>query len=94
MYGMDPETKKLLQDTFLLAEDNNKMLHKIRSGQKWASFMRVLYWLIIIGISVGAFYFMQPYIEPVQKLLGNASSVFEQLNGSKNQNIDVQNMPR
>ncbi|MEI7810159.1 MAG: hypothetical protein WCI41_01215 [bacterium] len=91
---MDPETTKLLRDTFLLAEDNNKMLHKIRNGQKWASVMRVMYWLIIIGISIGAFYFMQPYIAPLEKLLGNASSVFEQLNSAKSQSYDIQNMQR
>jgi len=76
---MDPESKKLLEDTFALAKDNNKMLHAIRRGQKWASFTRVVYWLIIIGISVGAFYFMQPYIDQMQGIIKNAGTTFDQI---------------
>ncbi|MEI6581104.1 MAG: hypothetical protein WCO07_02955 [bacterium] len=75
---MDPESKKLLQDTFALAEDNNNMLHKIRRGQKWANFTRMVYWLIIIGISVGAFYFLQPQIEQMQSLIKSTGATFDQ----------------
>jgi hypothetical protein len=75
---MDPESKKLLEETFSLAEDNNKMLHKIRSMQKWASFMRVMYWLIIIGVSVGSFYFLQPYVNEVKNMIEVTGSTFDQ----------------
>jgi hypothetical protein len=75
---MDPESKKLLQDTFALAEDNNNMLHKIRRGQKWASFTRMMYWLIIIGISVGSFYYLQPYIDQMRTVIDNTTATFQQ----------------
>ena len=64
---MDPQSKKLLQDTFELAQDNNKILHGIRRSQRIASFMSLLYWVIIIGIALGSFYYLQPYTEQVQK---------------------------
>ena len=64
---MDPESKKLLEETFQLEQDNNKMLRSMRRSMIWGRVMSVIYWFIIIGISVGAFYFIQPYFN---KILG------------------------
>ena len=85
---MDPESKKLLQETFSLAEENNKILHKMRRGQRIASVMQVVYWLIIIGIAVGAFYFLQPYINQIGKFIGGSGFDINQLKNLGN------NMPR
>ena len=76
---MDPESKQLLQNTFNLAEENNKMLRKMRRAQKMASFMRIIYWLIIIGIGIGAFYFLQPYINQIQKFMQDSGVSINQL---------------
>jgi hypothetical protein len=45
------------------------MLHKIRRAQNWASFLRAVYWVIIIGLGIGAFYFLQPYIDQAKSFL-------------------------
>ena len=66
---MDPESKDLLQKTFALAEENNKMLRHIRRSQKRTTIMNIIYWLIIIGITVGAFYFLQPYINQIEAFI-------------------------
>jgi len=60
---MDAESKKLLQDTFNLAQENNNMLHEIRRGERIRRFMNFIYWVFIIGSAVGAYYIIQPYIE-------------------------------
>ncbi len=70
---MDPQSKELLEKTFALTEENNKMLKKIRSSQKWTSFVRSIYWVIVIGLGVGAFYFIQPYFEKTQNFFQNTS---------------------
>ena len=62
---MDPESRKLLENTFQLAKENNRMLHKIRSVQKRAALWSFLRLLLIIGISVGAFYYIQPYTDKI-----------------------------
>ena len=69
---MDPESQKLLAETYALAKENNNMLHGIRRSQRMASFMRAIYWLIIIGASVWSFYALQPYLT---KVLGVYNSV-------------------
>jgi len=81
---MDPESKQLLQNTFNLATENNKMLRKIRRSQKIASFMRIVYWIIIIGITAGAFYFFQPYLEQAKGFIQDSGIDIDQIKGLNN----------
>ena len=62
---MDPESKKLLEDTFHLEEENNVMLHKVRSVQKWNAFWSGLKIFLLIGIALGSFYFLEPYVNKI-----------------------------
>jgi hypothetical protein len=82
---MDPESKQLLEKTYSLVEENNSLLRKMRRAQRIASFMRAFYWLVIIGISIGAFYFLQPYIDQVEKFAKDSGATITQLKnlGSK-----------
>ena len=64
---MNPNEKDLLQKTYELSKENNDILKGIRSSNRWSAFFRIFYWLIIIGISVGVFYYVQPYVDVVMK---------------------------
>ncbi len=64
---MNPFEKELLQKTHDLSQENNKILRGIRRSNRWGSFFHLLYWVIIIGISVGAFYYIQPYVDTLLK---------------------------
>ena len=79
---MDPESKKLLEETFTLTQENNKMLHKVRSVQKWAIFWSWLKIVVIIGITLGSFYFLQPYINKIIDLYNSISGTEQKLNNS------------
>jgi hypothetical protein len=74
---MTPEERELLNRSVLLAEDNNKILHSMKRSMFWARVMSVLYWILIIGISVGAFYFVQPYLDQVMKTYGSVSNALK-----------------
>jgi hypothetical protein len=69
---MDPESKKLLEDTLHLEQDNNKMLHSIRRTMRFSSVMTFIYWIIIIGSAIGTYYYFQPYFN---KILGVYNSI-------------------
>lgn len=71
---MTPEDHELLKRAVVLSEENNDMLRSIRRGMRWARFMTVVYWLIIIGISVGAYYYALPYIDKAVKTYNGATS--------------------
>jgi hypothetical protein len=79
---VDPESKKLLEDTFRLAEENNSMLHKVRSVQKWAAYWSWLRMLIIIGIALGSFYFLEPYFNKIITIWDSISGVQPQPNST------------
>ena len=73
---MDPESKKLLEETYKLSKENNEILHKVRSIQKWQAFWSTLRIIILIGITLGAAYYLEPYLE-------KALNVFNQISGSQ-----------
>ena len=59
---MTPEEKSLLERTHALAEENNAILRKLRRNSRWSAIFKICYWLIIIGLGLGAYYALQPYL--------------------------------
>ena len=70
---MDSESKKLLEETLELAQENNKMLHKMKRSMNISSAMSFIYWLFIIGSAVGAYYYIQPYISEIESVYTKAT---------------------
>ena len=67
---MTPEERSLLERTYKLTEENNDILRSIRRSNRWSMAIKAIYWIVIIGLSIGAFYFIQPYIEFMTSALG------------------------
>jgi preprotein translocase subunit SecE len=76
---MDQEEKELLQATFNLAEENNKMLHKVRGVQKRQAFLSVLKVLFFVGLALGAFYFLEPYFNNISRFIEQTSTTFNSI---------------
>lgn len=74
---MDPEEKKLLEDTFKLAQENNIMLRSMRRSMRMGHVMTFLYWAFIIGSAIGAYYFIQPYVESLMNVSGGAGDIWQ-----------------
>ncbi len=74
---MDPESKKLLQETLELTKDNNKMLLSMRRSQKISNIMSFVYWIFIIGSAIGAYYFIQPFVDQLKSVYGSASKTLK-----------------
>lgn len=73
------EIKSILANTLTLTEENNRMLKAMRRAQKIATVMRIVYWLIIIGIAIGAFYFLQPFIDQTESMIKGLGSTAENI---------------
>lgn len=73
---MDPESKAQLEEALSLAKENNIMLKTLKRSLLWSRAWHVLYWVIIIGSTVGAYYYIQPYLE---KLIGVYSGAQQNL---------------
>ncbi|MEO5646151.1 MAG: hypothetical protein ABIO57_03595 [Candidatus Paceibacterota bacterium] len=59
---MDTELNDRLDRIEKMVSDNNRMLTKMRKAQKNAVYWRIVYWLVIIGLTIASFYAIQPYI--------------------------------
>ncbi len=60
---MNQEEKELLQKTYELSEENNKILHGIRRINRWSYFFKIAYWALIIVVAFGAYFYAKPYVE-------------------------------
>ncbi|MES3030803.1 MAG: hypothetical protein V4697_00095 [Patescibacteria group bacterium] len=67
---MTPEERSLLERTYKLAEENNEILRKMRRLSRYGTIFKTIYWVVILGLSFGAYYFIQPYVESVSGLYG------------------------
>ncbi len=78
---MTPEEREILRRVAMLTEENNALLKKtLRRGRIGTAF-RFLYWLVIIGISVASYYYIQPYVEKMIPVLNTAMN---EINAAKN----------
>lgn len=78
---MDPESKELLKANLELAQENNKMLHSIRRSMTYSRVMSYVYWVFIIGSALGAYYYIQPYVD---QIIGVYSGANDTLNSIRN----------
>lgn len=59
------DNSESLKEILELSRENNKMLKKQMSVMRWSRAFSVAYWVVIIGFALGAYYYIQPYIEGV-----------------------------
>lgn len=76
---MDSELKKVLEENLAISRENNKILHRMQNAARWGRAFRVFYWVIIIGSMLGAYYYLQPFIQVIAKQYELGSSFFTQL---------------
>ncbi|MFA6476578.1 MAG: hypothetical protein WCV68_04195 [Candidatus Paceibacterota bacterium] len=79
---MDEETKELLRTDVELSKENNKLLHELVWYQKWARGLNIVKWVIVVGTTLGALYYVEPMLA---SLIGTYS---ELLNGVSETSIN------
>ncbi|GEM_PF-382429 len=74
---MESQDKELLEKTFEYARENNKILRAMRRSMRVSSFLRVVYWILIIGAAVWLYSFLQPFIETLTAVYGELGGLEE-----------------
>ncbi len=59
------QLKNNLEETREIVERNNELLQSIERTMFWRRVFTVFYWVVIIGIAIGLFYFLEPYADRV-----------------------------
>ena len=73
---MDLQEKQLLEQNLEVSKETNHLLKKVVSAQRWGRVFRIFYWAIIIGGSIGVYYWLQPVMNQV---LGNYDAIMKGL---------------
>ena len=71
---MNQEERALLERTLETAEENNRILKGMRRAGRLATGFKIFYWMVIIGLGLGAYYFIEPYVKQLD-------NIYSQLNG-------------
>jgi hypothetical protein len=77
---MSPEEREIIEETLEISKENNKMLRSIQRSARIGQAMRIIYWLVIIGASVGAYYFIQPYLEQMLSVYSGIQGGADKIN--------------
>jgi hypothetical protein len=89
---MDQEEKELLGETLELEKENNQMLRKIRGVQKRQILFSVLKGIFIVGIALGVFYFLEPFLNKAMNVFTGFSGLEKPEEEGKVENDLIQNI--
>ena len=78
---MSPEETELLKRVVALSEENNNILRSMQRSIRLGRLITFAYWLFIIGSAVGAYYFVQPYLNQILSVYGGAKSGLDSFSG-------------
>ncbi|MEK7136335.1 MAG: hypothetical protein AAB821_01965 [Patescibacteria group bacterium] len=76
---MDEETKSLLEESLAIGKDNRRMLKKLLSYRRLEAIYSVLKWVIVLGIGLWTYYYLQPYLDQVLAAYNQLNGVFQNL---------------
>ena len=90
---MEEDEKKLLRETAELAQENQKLLKKMHRSMMWGRAFRIAYWVILIGVTFGAYYFIQPYIDQLINVYSGIRGGVESVQSVGDQLPDLSGLP-
>jgi hypothetical protein len=78
---MDEQQRKMLEEVVALSRENNAMIQKLANAQRRAATWRAAYWLVIIGASLVAYLYLQPYLTSLMKIYsgGDINQILDNL---------------
>ncbi len=79
MNDIRADLKKILE----VVKRNEEMLQSVQRRARLSMFVQILKWLVIIGISIGAFIYVQPILEKVMETYMSISNTFGAGSGSQ-----------
>ena len=75
----DEELKVLLRENIEVSKESLKILKKINRGRIFGNIFSALKWTLIIGISFGAYYYIEPFFSQYLDTLKGLTSGVENI---------------
>lgn len=80
----DQDLQHLLNENLRLAKENHRMLTKLYKYQRWQKASKLLYWIALIAVALGAYYYVKPYIQRVQNTYSDITASLEKAGNTAN----------
>lgn len=71
------DLKELLEENLRVNRENNAMLSKLYRSYRRSQFVKYLYWGLVIALTLGAYYLIQPYIDQLGQAYGGLKTQVE-----------------
>ena len=75
----DEELKVLLRENIETSKESLKILKKINRGRIFGNIFSVLKWTLIVGLSFGAYYYIEPFLSQYVDMLRGLTSGVENI---------------
>jgi hypothetical protein len=85
MSDSDLTNQEKLEEVYRITLENNHILHKIQSRDRIAMTFRIVYWLVILGVLGGAYYYVRPFVDSIRESNSRANGVMEQFEQLRSQ---------
>jgi hypothetical protein len=79
MFNRKKTTEELVQETYDLAQENHNILKQLQSSVRWKRYFKISYWIIIISLAMGAYYYIQPAIDKIKGVSETVGTGLENL---------------
>lgn len=93
----EEETKKILEENLEISRQSLKILKGIRRANRLNMVFKILYWLVILGIMAGVYYFAEPYIKSAINTIQEVQQILpgsQKTNGTQGTSQDLlKNLP-
>ena len=80
MLEKDLNNQEKLEVVYQMTIENNKILRTIRRQHYFSNFLSSLYWLMVIGVIGGAYYFVRPIVTVLSNNTGKVEETINQFN--------------
>ena len=82
--SMPPYEKQLLEETAKLTKENNKMLRGMARAARWSRFFTFLKWIVIVALTFGAYYYLEPYLKTLLNIYGSLGTTVPDIEDIQN----------
>lgn len=70
---MDEYAKELLRKNLEASQESLKILKKMRRASAFGTVFKIVKFIVIVALSYGAYYYIEPYLRGVVDMLSNIS---------------------
>lgn len=71
---MDEYAKEMLRKNLEVSQESLKILKKMNRARVVGGVLKVFKWVIVIGISFGAYYYIEPYLKGLMNVYNNINA--------------------